>query len=548
MEKIGKKIIAYFCMEFAFNDQIPNYAGGLGVLAADIIYSAADRGMPMAGVTLLYHQHNDSQKAFCPEKFMSKAKPTVTVQIENRQVEIGIWKMEVKGLTGHKVPVYFLSTNLSENEPRDRDLTKNLYAKDAYTRLGQEMILGIGGVKALVALGYDVKCFHLNEGHSAFVALENLKKYSDDEVKTRSLCTFTTHTPLSSGHDYFDYKLAYKTSGQYLPPNVKQLSLDKNLGMTQLSLSLSRKANAVSKIHQAVCEKMFPNFQFEHITNGIYHRRWVGQHVKKLFDKHIADWQTNPADLKSAVLALPTAKINIAKRKEKKDLILWLNKHQEFYPLPKVTPNDFFDENILTIGFARRLVPYKRASLIFHDLARLKDIGSNKLQLVFAGYSHENDQFSHQIVETINRVANELRQQIKIAFIPFYDLDITQHLVAGCDVWLNNPIMGSEASGTSGMKSALNGTLNLSILDGWWAEAFESDALCGWGFGKFTNAAPSDKADSKQLLDCLTDVINCYYNRQPEWLERIKHSIALISYFNTNRVIDEYDKKMWRPA
>jgi len=541
----AKNTIAYFSMEFALDDRIPNYAGGLGVLAADLMMSAADLEMPLVGVTLLYHQDDDPDKAFPAAKFLKPCKPQIEAQIEDRQVKVLAWKKEVKGRTGHTVPIYFLSCHTSDNPQWDRDLTKHLYAAHAYTRLGQETVLGVGGVKMLEALGYEVRHYHLNEGHSAPAGLAYLQKPNNNQAETKKHFSFTTHTPVSSGHDYFEYELTRRMIGHYLPDNIRELAGADSLGMTELALNLSRNYNSVSLKHKEICEQMFPNYTFENITNGVYHPRWTGRHWQKLLDKHLKNWSKNPEKLAEAIHCISSQDLSSAKQSEKEELVDWINSHPEFLPLPDLTEEDYLDKQTLTIGFARRMVPYKRTSLIFHDLDRLRRIGYKKLQLVFAGNIHEDDGFSREMADLIDRTADQLRGQVKIVLIPYYNLAVSQRLVAGCDVWLNNPIPEREASGTSGMKAALNGGLNLSIMDGWWIEAFKSDIKSGWGFGEFLDDPDRDVSDFDQLMTNLSDVIDCYYNRPEEWGERMKHSVALISFFNTHRAIKEYASKMW---
>lgn len=541
----NKPIIAYLSMEFALQDEIPNYAGGLGVLAADLMMSSADLNVPAVGVSLLYHQDDDRKKAFPAEKYMQKCEQTVNVRIENRQVKLAIWKKEVKSASGSVIPIYFLSSCLEENQKWDRDLTKNLYVGHAYTRLGQEVILGIGAVKALRKLGYKVRHYHLNEGHCAPAILKRLLELKGDEEAVRREFSFTTHTPVSSGHDYFDYSLARNMVNHYLPENIERYSPGPSLGMTELALALSGSANSVSLRHKETCAQMFPGQTFENITNGVYHPRWIGEHMKKVLDDNVSNWQQHPDTLDRSVHEIQNSDLTSAKSKEKNDFIDWLNSHKEFFAVSDPTKSDRLDPDILTIGFARRMVPYKRASLIFHDINRLRDIGKNKIQLIFAGNIYSGDSYSSEVINLIRQASEQLRDEIKIVFIPEYNLRVAKRLVAGCDIWLNNPVPGREASGTSGMKAALNGGLNLSIMDGWWIEAFQSDAKSGWAFGEFQDKPDRDDSDFGQLMHTLADAIDCYYNRPEEWAERMKHAIGLASFFNTHRAVREYEGKMW---
>lgn len=536
-------------MEFAFDDRFKNYAGGLGVLAADTAYSCADLGISSAFVTLWYHQNDDPNTALKPEDFMTRLDETVEVQIEDRKVKISIYRYDVVGIDGHVIPVFFLSTFNPENTRWDRDLTKYLYASDRYTRLGQEAILGIGGYRALKVLGYStIDYYHMNEGHTAFIGLERLQTngHNYDVVKAKS--TFTTHTPVPAGHDYFDYHLAQETLGMIIPPNIRELATHDKLGMTQLAMNLSIRTNAVAKRHQQVTAEMFPDHQIENVTNGMYHPRWVGEHMQNVFDTHIGDWRRTPQLLENAH-SIPTNEIVEAHNTQKKSLVEWLNAQPECFDIPNMKDEDYFDEETLTIGFARRFVPYKRPGLIFHDLDRLRELGYKKIQIVFAGKCHPDDTFCNKLRGSIAHYGSELRGQIRVAMIPDYNLDIAYHLLTGSDVWLNNPILPREASGTSGMKSAVNGGLNLSILDGWWIEGFELRPGAGWGVSGSTHErdfSGRDDHDANELYNHLADVIDCFYNREDEWRERMKEAIALGSHFNTHRMVREYMERMWQ--
>lgn len=543
------KKIAYFSMEVAYDNAIPNYAGGLGVLAADILFSCADLEIPAVGISLIYHLDDDKKKAFRPEKHLKKLDETVSVTIEGRRVNLEIYKKEIKGRTGHIVPIYFLSANNPANPRWERDLTKDIYSNDWYARLGQEFILGVGGVRALEKMGHsDIDIFHMNEGHSAFLTLELLRTNAGSPENVRKMTTFTSHTPVEAGHDYFDYNMAHRAIGKMLPENIHEIAGHEKLGMTELALALSKKSNSVSEKHKEVCKKMFPHNEFENVTNGIYHNRWIGEDIAPLYDKHLENWQSDPSVFKKAPKLLPDKELIKAKQRAKKRLIEWVNSFPEFFPVDHMIAEDHFDEDILTIGFARRFVPYKRPDLIFHDLDRLREIGYKKIQLIFSSHCGPGNSFCLGMKQTMREHAKRLRGQVKIAVLPNYDLDIAKHLVSGVDIWLNNPIPPMEASGTSGMKVALNAGLNLSILDGWWIEAFEKNPKAGWGFGEYAPSRMSENrngADSSELYTNLEDAIDCYYNREKEWIKRMKEAISLTADFNTHRVIKEYEKKIW---
>ena len=542
--------IGYFCMEFALKSEIPNYAGGLGVLATDILKSCADLGVPACGISLMYHVNEDPKTAFKPGPEFKKRSETINIHIEDRNVKVGVWEYIIKGEKG-SVPIYFLDTNLPENKRWDRDITKNLYASDRYTRLCQEGILGIGGVRMLRAFGCNnVQTFHMNEGHAAFLTLELLKglDYKDEEVKEK--CVFTTHTPIPAGHDRFDYKLANNVLGGKLPWHIKKLAGEKELNTTKLALSLSKMANSVSKKHCEVCKKMFPDFAFEAITNGIHLKSWVSDTFAKLFDKHLKGWQNKPEKLSDAV-NIKDQDIKKAHLENKKKLIDYINSHKDCFPIsPKnMKKEDLFDLNTLTITFARRFVPYKRPLLLLHDLERLKKLGSKKLQLIFAGPYHPDNEFAMEVINQLIRRGLYLHGEIRLVILPDYNLDLARLLTQGSDVWLNAPIPPLEASGTSGMKAAINGGINLSILDGWWPEAYALNPKSGWAFGQEILKkvqTDQDKIDADALYIALEEVIDCYENRPEEWHERMKRAITLGATFNTHRCVEEYMEKMWK--
>ena len=536
--------IAYFSMEFALDPKIPNFAGGLGVLATDIMKSCADMGISTVGMSMIYHLSNDPAQAFDPSKYFEKVKETVGITIENRKVKVGAWKYEIKGLKGI-VPVYFLTTNFPENERWDRDLSKNLYPGNAYTRIAQEAILGYAGYRMLKALGHeDIDYYHMNEGHAAFLTLEHFKETGFDDEKVKESCRFTTHTPVAEGHDHFEYKLAQKVLKDKLPWHIKKLGGEKHLNMTRLALNLSGKANGVSQKHKEVCEKMFPKYDFIGVTNGVHHRSWVQGAMKDLFDKHLKGWEEDPYLLAKA-MDLPDEDTKKAHDKNKKILIDFINKNPQYFPYSEesLEENDYFDKETLTITFSRRFVPYKRPLLLFHDLDRLRETGYKKLQIIYSGHCNPHDEFCSNIMQELKHLEKELRGQIRLAVMPDRNLDTTALLVSGSDVWLNNPEPPFEASGTSGMKAAMNGGVNLSVADGWWIEACDKTPESGWTFG--TDTSGHDEIDAEELYKKLDEIINIYYNKKPEWLNHMKKAITLGAYFNTHRCVTEYLEQLW---
>ena len=541
--------VAYFSMEIAFATHMPNYAGGLGVLAADVIMSAADRGMNVVGVSLLYHQNDIREYGFLGERYLTKLPQTVSVEIEGRKVKLAIWQKDIIGRGGATVPIYFLSSHDPENARWDRDLTKHLYAIDRYTRLGQEIILGIGGVRALEALGYNkVSTYHLNEGHAALATFELLRRNQYDEARVRSLVTFTTHTPIAAGHDYFDYGLAGNVLREMMPLNIRELAGNDSLGMTQLALRLSKSVNSVSERHQSVCQDMFPGAQIRNVTNGIYAPRWAGEHMIELFNAHLPGWDENPIVFLESPNRIPPQELHDAKLLEKNELTSWVNFNKSYFSVTNVSPEDFLKNETLTIGFGRRFVPYKRPDLVFRDLERLARLGSKKMQFIFANRCHPDDYYCNDLRSKLNEYADKLRGKIKIVLIPDYDLKIAKKLVSGCDIWLNTPVPPMEASGTSGMKAALNGALNISTRDGLWIEGLAREPKSGWGFGgagSYPNQDAQDGVEGQELMSALEEAVTCYYERRDEWVERSLHALALLGFFNTTRVVEQYAQDIW---
>ena len=445
--------------------------------------------------------------------------------------------------------MYFLTTNLPENASWDRDITKWLYSAEPYFRIAQEAILGIGGVRVLEALGEEVEVYHMNEGHSAFLTFELLKRMDYSHERVKQHCTFTTHTPVKAGHDVFDYGLAHQVMGEMLPWNIRELATEAQLSTTHLALNLSKKTNSVSERHQQVCEEMFPGYAFENVTNGIHHLRWASDRMAQLFDEFLPGWREDPELLLQAPEKLSGDQVWSANQRNKRDFIQWINDNQAYFSYwDELTDEDYFDEDTLTICFARRFVEYKRPGLIFHDLDALRQLGYRKLQLVFGGRCHPNDQYCNYKIGNLKKDAERLRGQIRVAVIPDYNIDIAQRMVSGADIWLNNPVIPYEASGTSGMKAALNGTLNLSILDGWWKEGFARCPEAGWGFGleeEDLEGEAQDEADARSIYRHLAEGVECYYERRDEWKERMKKAISLVGFFNAQRCIEAYRKRLW---
>lgn len=536
--------IAYFSAEVGIRSDIKTYSGGLGILAGDTIKAAADLELPFCAVTLLYKKGFLKQKIVDnrqteeddPWDFMSSLEFTgkhTKIHISGEEVLVKIWKYEYEGITGHKVPIFFLDTDLNENPKWAQEITNRLYQGD---RLAQEMVLGIGGIRALWELGYEesIEKYHMNEGHSCFLTLELYRKLGEekgwDDGHVRDMCVFTTHTPIPAGHDKFDYsEISDKFRGEekLLPWHLKRLAGESQFNTTLLAMSLSSYINAVSEKHKFVTREMFPTHTIHHITNGVHLSSWVSPHMAELYDKHITGWRENN-ELLQNIFLVENNELLEAHQKSKKDLVEMVNK--------KNVTGAVLDEDTLTLGFARRFIQYKDAELIFQNITLLKQLGK-KVQFVFAGKSHTRDEIGKDIMKRIIRHAKELKDSVSIAFIEDYNIGITSKMISGCDMWLNTPIPPNEASGTSGMKATANGCLHFSRLDGWALEGFERN---GGGF------PICEYKDMMALLQY--KIIPMFYSGNKEsWAEQMKLSIGnSASYFNTHRMMKEYVRKSYK--
>ena len=543
----NKPKVAYFSMEFALDPAIPNYAGGLGVLATDILRSAADMELPVMGVSLIYHQHDDPKKAFPIKKYFKPLKERVTILIEGREVQVTVWQWDIVGQTGHVVPIYVLDTFLPENKRWDRDLTKEIYDTNQYTRLCQEAILGIAGLRMLRALGHDdIDVFHMNEGHASPLVLERLQEENGNHDAVRQSCVFTTHTPIPAGHDRFPHALVKQVLGNMVPHDIRSMASHKEFHTTHLALNMSRAVNGVSKKHAEVCKKMFPDYKFLGITNGIHLKRWASEATISFLNAHFKGWESDPSILKKAI-HLSDVDLQSLRQANKKILVDYINSQPGhlIHDVSQMMPDDYFDEDTLTITFSRRFVPYKRPLLLFKHLNQLRKIAHQKIQVIYSGVCHPGDQFCNSVMGQLKQLQTELRGQIRLAVLPNRNIDSSKILVAGSDIWLNNPEPPREACGTSGMKAALNGNLNLSTPDGWWLEAMEMHPKAGWSTG--SDRPGHDTLDSESLHKTLAEAIDLYYNHPSQWLEKAKHSMALAAHFNTHRNVEDYLNLMWLP-
>jgi starch phosphorylase len=580
-----KRFVAYFSMEIALENAMPSYSGGLGVLAGDTIRAAADLRLPMVAVSLLYrrgffsqHLSEDGTQTEEPvvwnvEDFLKEETARVTVPLENRRVELRCWRYDVKGVRGFVVPVYFLDADLPSNTEWDRNLTGGLYGGDSYYRLCQEVLLGVGGVRMLRAIGYeDLTRYHMNEGHAALLSLELLGEEAvkagrtaingEDIEKVRAKCVFTTHTPVPAGHDrfpieyltrvfpqqskFFDLKDAavaelvkrsLQTEQNY-PDLQEAAARGAHLNMTYLALSLSKYVNGVAKQHGVTSRQMFPEVPIEAITNGVHAGTWTSPPFQQLFDRQIAQWREDNYSLRSA-LGLPPEEVWSAHL---------IAKHELLEAVREKTGLSL-DEEVFTIGFARRATGYKRADLILSDLDRLRQIAKNAghFQIIYAGKAHPNDGGGKDIIRRIFQAKKALRKAVPVVFLDEYNLDLGGKITSGVDLWLNTPQFPLEASGTSGMKSALNGVPSLSILDGWWVEG-HIEGVTGWSIGEPrrtmdpTDIATDNSKEAEALYWKLENIILPMFYKEPRlYIQIMQHAIAINgSFFNTQRMVQQY--------
>lgn len=544
---------AYFSMEIALRNETPTYSGGLGVLAGDTMRSAADLDLQMVGVTLVSRggyfrqeivdgrqvEHPDPWQ---PEQSCEPLPARVAVDIGARRVWIGAWLHSVEGHCGGEVPVVLLDTDLPDNHAEDREITRFLYGGDDTYRLKQEIVLGVGGVRMLAALGIEVRKYHLNEGHAAFLTLELLRRIARRSAEgnaaqlqqgaatVRSLCVFTTHTPVDAGHDQFPYPLAEGLLGDLASPaDLRQLAGPERLNMTRLALNLSGRVNGVAQRHAEVSRRMFPGYEIRAITNGIHPWTWACDSFRRLFDERVPHWCHEPEMLMRAH-DLPDGDVRNAHAEAKAALaaeVLHLTGQQ-------------LDPSLAWIGFARRMTQYKRADLLFADLDRLRTIAkAHPFQLVLAGKAHPRDTVGKELIERLHAFASELQHDIRVVFLPGYDMRVARLLVSGVDVWLNTPQRPLEASGTSGMKAALNGVPSLSVLDGWWVEGC-IEGVTGWAIGG--DGEDDWAADSESLYAKLGDVVlPLYYDAPATWTAMMKGAIARNgSFFQSHRMMRRY--------
>jgi len=548
-------------MEIAINPGMPTYSGGLGVLAGDTLRSAADLGVPLVAFTLLhrkgyFQQHLDGKgtqsediQPWNPSDFCTEEAARVTVSIEDRIVTVRAWRYDLEGRYGHVVPIYLLDTDLDGNSGWDRGLTDHLYGGDTNYRLQQEIVLGMGGARMANALGARVNVYHMNEGHAALLTLALLEGQlgggplgaatKTDIEQVRQKCVFTTHTPVPAGHDRFSTEQTIRILGGDRTARLEKLGCfrDGMLNMTLLALKFSRYANGVAMQHAKVSRQMFPEFAIDSITNGVHAPTWVSEPIQQLLDANISSWRRDNLYLRNAI-DLPEKDILAAHARAKAELLAEI----------AARTGQVLNPNVLTLGFARRVATYKRATLLFTDTKRLIEIANaaGGLQILYAGKAHPQDEPGKALIQEVVEDAVKLsNDKLRIVYLENYDWGLGAMLTSGVDVWVNTPRRPYEASGTSGMKAALNGVPSLSILDGWWIEGC-IEGQTGWAIEDGANDAEEATSLYKKLE---TAVVPLYLEAPEKWGRLMRTTLAFNgSYFNTNRMVKQYTRNSYYPV
>ena len=555
--------VAYFSMEICLEQGIPTYSGGLGVLAGDTLRSAADLGAPVVGITLLhrqgyFRQHIDADGnqteapvEWNPEERLEPVDARASVLIEGRHVQVRAWRYTIRGISGREVPVFLLDTQLPENSDYDRTLTDKLYGGDGRYRLCQEVVLGMGGASLLRQLGFDGGVhYHLNEGHSALLTLcllqwqlesrSGFRAEEDDLEAVRRRVIFTTHTPVPAGHDRFPLSLVKSVLGEAPFALLQSADLidESELNMTHLVLRLSRFVNGVAMKHREVSQGMFPSFPIDSITNGVHAGTWTSPAFAKMFDKRVPEWRSDNLYLRYAV-GIPLEEILAAHAAAK----------EKFIATVAARTGIQLDPKVFTIGFGRRATPYKRADLLFSDTGRLARIAEmvGPIQIVYAGKAHPHDMGGKELIRHIYQAAKELGDRVKIVYVQNYEMAFAGEMVAGVDLWLNNPMKPLEASGTSGMKAALNGVPSLSVLDGWWIEG-HVEGVTGWSIGGLEPDGDQSLDANEIYLKLEKVILPLYYGMPAAYAEVMRSAISLNgSFFNTQRMVEQYVRNAYFP-
>ena len=556
--------IAYFSMEIGLDAAMPTYSGGLGVLAGDTLRAAADLGVPMAAVTLVhrkgyFRQHLDasgnqteSPYMWSPERVLEPVAQQVTVEIEGRPVRVRAWRATITGAGGATVPVYFLDTSDPANSPFDRSITDMLYGGDQHNRLCQEAVLGMGGAMLLRAMGYAaLQTYHMNEGHSSLLALALLEAAGTAPgdapaagvaAQVRSKCVFTTHTPIPAGHDRFPWGLVRQVLGDARTRTLEAAgaSTEGVLNMTALGLFFSRYVNGVSQRHQDVAQAMFPDHPIAYVTNGVHGATWVAPAMQRVLDRHIPDWRRDNEALRTAS-RIPLEELVGAHSEAKQALLAEVQRRSGIA----------MDPNAIVLGFARRSTPYKRADLLFQDMERLLRIAREEgpVQILYGGKAHPHDGGGKDLIRRVHRAADQAGANPRVVYLEEYDIALAKLLVSGVDIWLNTPQRPLEASGTSGMKAALNGVPNLSVLDGWWVEG-HVEGVTGWAIGGPVAEDDGGAGDAASLYHKLEHaVLPAYYSHVTDFARIMRSSIAINgAYFNAHRMVRQYADQAYQPT
>jgi starch phosphorylase len=609
--ELRHRLIAYFSMEFGLHETLPIYAGGLGILSGDHAKEASDLGLPFVAIGFFYTEgyftqritedgwqeaqyisHPLDELPVLPVFDENDVPVTISVQIAGREVFARLWEVHVG-----RVPLYLLDTNIESNAPQDRALSARLYSGDPEMRVSQEILLGIGGLRALRKLGYNPSVWHMNEGHAAFLILERIYEriqtdctFEEAADLVRPGNVFTTHTPVPAGNDEFAPWVVDKYFSQLWP----ELKLDRDqfmalaqhtvswgnaFSMTALALRFSEGRNAVSELHGQVSRRMWayiwPKLRLEeipitHITNGVHTGTWLARRLRMLYDRYLGtDWLENAddADVWELINNIPDEQLWMVRRHLKRKLTAYMGERARrrwtsggWHPAQVVAGGVLLDPYALTLGFARRFAPYKRADLILSDIPRLMKLVNNSerpVQIIFAGKSHPDHEAGKLLIQEVYRIVKRPDGAGRLVFLEDYDLNLARYLIQGVDVWVNTPRRPNEASGTSGQKAALNGVLNFSVLDGWWREGYNGQN--GWAIGEdvdYENPDQQDAKDAASLYDILeNEIIPLYYELRSsdglpvEWIGRIKASIrTLAPQFSTRRMVKEYVERMYLPA
>lgn len=553
--------IAYFSMEIAVSPEIPTYSGGLGILAGDTLRSAADTGLPMLAVTLLHRKgyfrqqltadgiQKEEDEPWNPEEVLQRLDPVAAITIQDRPVMVRAWRKDITGVDGHIVPVLFLDTDLDPNDTQDRHLTDHLYGGDTYYRLCQEAVLGLGGVRILAALGVQPAVFHMNEGHAALLTIGlleeqvnegNLLQATPSDIEAvREHCVFTTHTPVPAGHDRFSLDQTRQVLGEEKTQALEKFSCchDGVLNMTYVALHFSRYVNGVAMQHGRVSQEMFPGYDVHAITNGVHAATWIQPSMQVLLDQKVPGWRRDNLYLRFAIGIAPE-EIRGRHLDGKRKLIATVTERNGVQ----------LHEDRFTIAFARRAAAYKRADMLFTDAKRLVQIAEEfgGLQVIYAGKAHPKDELGKSIIHHVFEEAAALNSDLlRIVYLENYEWQLGAILTGGADLWLNTPRLPYEASGTSGMKAAMNGVPSLSTLDGWWIEGCIEGAT-GWAIAESTDEAE----EAESLYEKLEHEILPLYYRYPEkWSEIMRMCIAINgSFFNTHRMLYQYVTNAYFPG